>query len=188
MRRRQKTEPMTFARYAVLFKNGCIAKSSVEDLKECSRPDKLGGKYTPTTLNSITMGQLVEILTAENQTLEVFLHVLMGLSLSDVANEPAQYIHGFMNFVTAEFKRIGDLFKQLEGGYTSEQIQAGVMQLDTGGIFGTIDWYARRMGITNHDDVLKVPWLHVWQCAKNDKNVALYERRLQKIMLDNAKK
>ena len=188
MRRKRKPEPMTFARYSVLFGNGCIAKSSIEDLKQCGRPERLGGKYTPETLNSITMGQLTELLMAENQTLEGFLHVIMGLGLSDVMNEPAQNVHGFMNFVMSEFQRINELFKQLEGGYTSEQIQAGVLQLDTGGIFGTIDWYARRMGITNHDDVLKVPWLHIWQCAKNDKNVALYERRLNKIMLDNAKK
>ena len=188
MRKKRKTEPMTFARYSVLFNNGCIAQSSIEDLKECGRPEKLGGRYTPETLNNITMGQLAELLTAEEQTLEEVLRVIMGLRVSDVMSDPAQSVHGFMNFVTSEFQRIGGLFKQLEGGYTAEQIQAGVLQLDTGGIFGTIDWYAQRMGITNHDEVLKVPWLHIWQCAKNDKNVALYERRLNKIMLDNAKK
>ncbi len=188
MRKKKKTKPMTFASYSVLFANGCVANSSIEDLKACGRPEKIGGKYTPSSLDNLTMGQLAELLTSDTPTLADFLKVIMGLSVNDVMDEPAQKVYGFMNFVTKEFERIGELFKQLEGSYTSEQIQAGVMQLDTGGIFGTIDWYARRMGITHHDDVLEVPWLHVWQCAKNDKNVGLYEMRLHKILLDNAKK
>ena len=35
------------------------------------------------------------------------------------------------------------------------------------------------MGITDHDEALRTPWIRVWQCRKNDIEEGEYRRRLQ---------
>ena len=71
--------------------------------------------------------------------------------------------------------------------HTSEQMRAGIDRLNFG-VFGLIDWYARRMGITDHDEVLKVPVLRVYQCLKMDKEQQEYENRLAKVIRGERKK
>ena len=48
------------------------------------------------------------------------------------------------------------------------------------GSFGVLDWYARRMGITNQNEVREVAWVRIFQCMKNDAIKNEYERRLAK--------
>jgi hypothetical protein len=66
-------------------------------------------------------------------------------------------------------------------------MRAGIDRLNFG-VFGLIDWYARRMGITDHDEVLKVPVLRVYQCLKMDKEQQEYENRLAKVIRGERKK
>ena len=62
--------------------------------------------------------------------------------------------------------------------YSSEEVAAGVHDLDFGS-FGVLDWYAKRMGIANQNDVRDIAWVRIYQCMKNDHEQQLYERRLQ---------
>ena len=54
--------------------------------------------------------------------------------------------------------------------------------------FGILDWYAKRMGITNHDEVLTVPWLRIYKCMDMDNKVEQYQRRLNEISLNEARR
>ena len=55
------------------------------------------------------------------------------------------------------------------------------------GAFGIADWYARRMGMHNHDDAFSTPWPRIWQCLHNDTEEAEYRKRLGKILTDKTR-
>ena len=70
---------------------------------------------------------------------------------------------------------------------TAKEKQAGVEKLQFG-LFGILDWYAKRMGITDHDDVLTVPWLRIYKCMDMDNKVEQYQRRLNDISMQEARR
>ena len=84
---------------------------------------------------------------------------------------------GFTNFVTDELKRINGLFKGIKVNYSKEEIAAGIRELDFGS-FGVLDWYAKRMGITNQNEVRDVAWVRIFQCMRNDCMRNNFERKL----------
>ena len=53
---------------------------------------------------------------------------------------------------------------------------------------GMLDWYAVRMGISDHDQVLKTPWLRIYKCMEMDYKRSLYERNLQKLQAEEMKR
>lgn len=175
------TKRMRFKTYKILHNLGTITKESEDQLKEAPRPDTLCGKAMPKTLNSLTMGQLVDILSVKDGDGVKVIEIITGLQPKDLDREAAESVVGFVNFIQSELKRISRMFKDLKPHYTPEERQAGIEDLDFG-IFGTIDWYAKRMGITNHDDVLLVPWLHIYQCSSIDKENHEYQQRYMKVI------
>lgn len=56
------------------------------------------------------------------------------------------------------------------------------------GLFGMLDWYAVRMGISDHDQVLKTPWLRIYKCMEMDNKRSVYERNLQKLQAEEMKR
>ena len=78
-------------------------------------------------------------------------------------------------------ERIGKLFKSLESDKTSEEIRAGIEKLDFGA-FGLVDWYAKRMGIVDHEEVFATPWQRIYQCLKIDHENAEFEKRYRNII------
>ena len=72
------------------------------------------------------------------------------------------------------------LFESLTPQATAKEKQAGIDTLHFG-LFGMLDWYALRMGITNHDEVLQVPWMRIYTCMEMDNLRHAYERRYSKI-------
>ena len=66
---------------------------------------------------------------------------------------------------------------------TAEEIRAGINKMNFG-VFGMIDWYARRMGITDHEEVMSVPWVRVYKCLDMDSQTNEYHKRLTKIRND----
>ena len=95
-------------------------------------------------------------------------------------------VFGFLSFVTKELEKINKLFSDIKQTFSKEEEAAGIKELDFGS-FGVLDWYARRMGITNQNDVRDVAWVRIYQCMKNDNMQSEYERRLQKQYLNNSK-
>ena len=63
---------------------------------------------------------------------------------------------------------------------TPEEVQAGYYKMNLNlGEFPTLDWYARRMGIADHDEVLKVGWVRIFACKKIDHENQLFQKRVQ---------
>ena len=83
--------------------------------------------------------------------------------------------------VKDEMERIGKLFQSLQGEKTSEEIRAGVNNLDFG-VFGVVDWYAKRMGIIDHEEVFNTPWQRIFQCMRIDHENNEFERRYRDII------
>lgn len=82
----------------------------------------------------------------------------------------------FALFVKDELEYISKLFKEIEYKPTPEEQRAGINNTSSG-FFGLIDWYARRMGITNHDRVVELQWLTIYKCLKMDFDKNMFERR-----------
>lgn len=180
------TQRMKFRTYKTLRRLGLITPESEDSLQEAQRPDRLCGKPIPKDLNELTMGQLTDIMSLKKDDEIEAVHIVTDIDTKLLDKEPALKVIGLVNFIQSELQRIADLFKQLKPNYTKEERQAGVEDLDFG-IFGTIDWYAQRMGITDHDEVLKVPWLHIWQCSLIDKERHEYQQRYQENLYQNNK-
>ena len=92
----------------------------------------------------------------------------------------------YKSFVTKELEKINKLFTSIKQTYSKEEEAAGIRELDFGS-FGVLDWYARRMGIPNQNDVRDVAWVRIYQCMKNDNMQSEFERRLHKQYMNNSK-
>ena len=93
----------------------------------------------------------------------------------------------FVGWVLGKVKTINELFDKAKSQPSDEEIRAGINQLNFG-IFGLIDWYALRMGITDHEEVTKVPWGRVYKCLDMDKRTNDYRKKLQKVYEDEHRK
>lgn len=159
-------------------------------LKQAKRPAYVLGKEVPATLNTITYGQLDDFSRIdhdnEDPAVKVF-SILLGLEATDVYQLNVFDVFGMLNFVREELERINALFASIKVTHTAEEIAAGVEDLNFG-TFGVIDWYAKRMGITNQDEVYSVAWIRIYTCMKNDNDKSEYEQRLNKQYMDKAKR
>lgn len=89
----------------------------------------------------------------------------------------------FVGWVSGEVERINKIFESTNTKPTAREKKAGIEQLNFG-LFGMLDWYAKRMGIQDHDQVLSTPWLRIYKCIDMDNKRNQYERRYQEIMND----
>ncbi len=89
--------------------------------------------------------------------------------------------------VKTELEKITKLFNAIQHKPTAEEVQAGVDKLSHG-FFGTADWYARRMGITDHEEVFQTNWMRIYQAMKIDFDNNQFERNYRRIIEQKAKK
>lgn len=166
--RRLKSIPMTYGQYSLLYSVGAITNHDYI-VKHSEKPRRLCGRYMPSTLTHIRMGTFVEVMQCKDEI--KLLKTIYNVTESELQNEWAQNVIGAIKWTIEQLESITESFSQLEDGTKTDK---------QGNIFSAIDWYAQRMGITNHDDVLKVPCLIIWQCAKEDQ-----ERRAKKLKQQN---
>ena len=83
--------------------------------------------------------------------------------------------------VKSEMERIGKLFQSLQSSNTADEKMAGIDRMNFG-TFGVVDWYAKRMGIVNHDEVFATPWQRIYQCMKIDHEQNEFEKRYRKVV------
>lgn len=159
-----------------------LEDDQVTALKEIKCPAQIGGRSTPQDLNDITLGQLIQLeaIAAEKGVFVAIAEVLLDKDEAWAMKAPAMEMLGLRNMVVAEQDRIAALFASLTRDHTAAEIMAGIENLNFG-MFGLADWYARRMGISDHDEAFNTPWLRIWQCRKNDIEESEYKERLQKI-------
>lgn len=182
----------TYREFMTLFP--CCRESHqlnlLDKLWKAEKPNFLLGKEVPQNFNTITYGQLDDLSRARDfdDPAARCLEVIMGFSKEQIYSLDVWDVFGFANFCLKELERINKLFSSIKQNHTSEELSAGIEDLNFG-TFGVVDWYARRMGITNQDEVYGVAWIRIYTCMKNDNLQNLYERRLrdQYLKTQNAK-
>lgn len=164
-----------------------VQKDDERILAAQQRPRTLCGERVPGDLGALTYGQLTDMqaLTETDNIPMRLCEIIFGKSL-DIYSEDVNKVFGFLNFCRDELQRINKLFSGIETSYSPEEIAAGARQLDFGA-FGVLDWYAKRMGIKNQNDVRDVAWVRIYTCMKNDNEVQKYERRLQDAYMKKGK-
>lgn len=153
---RLKSIPMTFGQYILLYSVGAITNHDYI-VEHSEKPRRLCGRYIPSDLMHLRMGTLTEVMMCKEEI--KMLTTIYNVTESELQAEWAQNVIGAIKWTIEQLESITASFSQLESGIETEK---------KGDIFETIDWYALRMGITNHDDVWKVPCLVVWKCAEKD--------------------
>lgn len=154
------------------------------------RPDRLFGRLVPESLDGLSLGDLLALqgISGENnrESVEAIVRIITKTHVPTwcIMATRSDKVFGLVAFVVRELERIGRMFKNISHEPNEDEIAAGVNDLDSGP-FGLVDWYARRMGYKDHDEVLRVPWLRVWQTMKIDADRDEYERRLRDVI--NAK-
>lgn len=156
-----------------------LEADQINALKEIAAPARIGGKEAPQDLNDLSLGQLIQLesIGAEKGVFAAIAVVLLDKDENWAMKAPAMEMLGLRNMVVREQDRIAGLFASLSHEPEAAEIMAGIEKLDFG-MFGLADWYARRMGISDHDEAFDTPWLRIWQCRKNDIEEAEYQKRL----------
>lgn len=180
---------MTVKEFLILGSVASNTNEVVEKIKSLPRPSFIGKHKVPDDLNGITIGQLLELqgMRDEKDCLFIPGKVLFGMDEHDVLSSSAEDVLSLSVWIAKEVDRIAKLFASTSVTPTSEEKQAGVENLKFG-MFGILDYYALRMGITDHEEVERVPWVRVYKCMEMDAAKIQYERRLRTIYQERSKK
>lgn len=159
------------------------------ELEKCTRPLKVGKILTPASLDDMTIGQMVQMSECKTggQVFYKVCEVLLGMGAKQVDDCSAVEVVRFVGWVLGRVKVINDLFDKAKSKPSDEEVRAGINKLKFG-IFGLIDWYALRMGITDHEEVTKVPWGRVYKCLDMDTRTNDFRKKLQKVYEDEHRK
>lgn len=159
-----------------------LSEETKKQLLALPCPDTIGGKPCPQDLNDITFEQLATLWDLkEENAITLPLQVLMGLDEPQIAMTATLEAMGFLNMVYKELAMINGAFAACNTPPTQEEKMAGIDKLSFGA-FGMADWYARRMGMTNHDEAFATKWTRIYQCYKNDKEVERFQKRYHDII------
>ncbi len=148
-------------------------------LEEYSRPLFVGDVSTPEDLNELTIGQIISLSSTNGN--EPFYHIcdiILGIKPKEVDKARAIDVVRFVGWVFSEVKKINKLFESTSVKPTQDEEKAGIKKLNFG-LFGMLDWYAKRMGYVNHDDVLDVGWMRIYKCLDMDAKNTMFQRKLQ---------
>lgn len=169
----------TFGYWAVV---ASLAGWKLDRAVQYTRPAYVGKKAVPENLNDLTIGQLMELSTLQDATACIYdiCRIVLNMTAKEVNKARAFDVVRFVAFVTKEVERINKIFESTNTKPTPEEERAGIHSLKFG-LFGMLDWYAQRMGITDHDAVAAVPWLRVYKCLDMDNKKQLYNKRLQEV-------
>lgn len=182
-----KRKKMMFREWMTLLHHGGFEK--LFQFEELSKPLFFGNKVVPDDLNELSFGQIVK-LQGIKEVGEMFFvppQVILGVSVDVVMVTDAVDVVRFSSWVAREMKRINNLFASTNRKPTEHEKKAGIDLLNFG-IFGTVDYYAQRMGITDHEEVMDVPWIRVYKCLQIDSEKAKYEQRLKKVYEEERRK
>lgn len=181
----------SYGEFMILFL--CCSEEHRQELLDvltaASAPTHILKHELPQNLNGITYGTLDDLsaLVDSEDPIMGTVTTLTGLTPAEVYMANVVDVFGFINIVRKEVERINELFASVKVKYSSEEVSAGVKDLNFGS-FGVLDYYARRMGITNQNDVRDVAWVRIYQCMKIDAEQNNYERRLRKQYNSNSRR
>lgn len=174
---------MTVKEFLILSDVSSSHEDITSQMENLPRPVKVGDMPTPNTLNDLTFGQLIKLQSIAT-TMDVILspcRELLGLVDEEIMICDAEQVLGFSMWAAKEVERINNLFASTSVSPTSEELRAGINQMQFG-MFGLIDYFATRMGITDHEQVESVPWVRIYKCLDIDAKRYVFQRRLRKIL------
>lgn len=154
-----------------------------QELKQAERPNEIAGHPVPQDLNLVSYGLLDDLANYAKQGAQGALDCVCrvcGCTLDELTAANVFDVYGAIKWLNGEVERINNLFKRITPRYSAEEIQAGVKSLDFGS-FGVLDWYAKRQGIADQNEVRDVAWVRIYTCMKNDNARAEYEKRLNRV-------
>ena len=180
---------MPFIKFVMLMPY--MTADTIKSLVLIPPPHKFCKRDVPDTLQMVTFGTLTQLQQAADsndylKTCCKLVAVLTGVDERVVASRRAYDVLGIVNMIQSEMERIGKLFQSLQTGKSSEELMAGIDKLDFGA-FGIVDWYAKRMGIIDHEEVFATPWARIYQCMKIDHEQGEFEKRYRKIIENRSK-
>lgn len=145
--------------------------------------DKLIEKYQPVDLPEITYGQRIDLCSMANYQDLLFVPQRMFFHRGEktVLNMPFFEVFNFGMSIQQELERMHVRDKNtFKHSPTPEEIKAGYYNINHG-IFGIVDKIALRLGLSNHEDVFKLPEKRVYAMLKIDYDNGMYQRRLNKV-------
>lgn len=170
----------------MLIYDKVASQAMKEWLESRPRPARMLGCDVPATLDGLTYGQLTELQmcgTSSGEAIMCLCRVILGIDDErKILRCDAEQMAGFIFWATSEVERISKLFASIQRQPTPEEIRAGIHNLQFGA-FGTADWYARRMGMTNHDEAFDTAWVRIYKCMEQDNKLEEYRNRLTKIKM-----
>ena len=180
---------MPFIKFVMLMPY--MTADTIKSLVLIPPPHKFCKRDGPDTLQMVTFGTLTQLQQAADsndylKTCCKLVAVLTGVDERVVASRRAFDVLGIVNMIQSEMERIGKLFQSLQGDHTSDEVAAGIERLEFGA-FGIVDWYAKRMGIIDHEEVFATPWARIYQCMKIDHEQGEFEKRYRKIIENRSK-
>ena len=140
---------------------------------------------TPADLDSLSIGKLIELseLNDEGTSLYSICKIILDMDEEQVARARAFDVVRFCGWVMDEVEQINKLFESTNEKPTNEEIKAGIDTLRFG-LFGMLDWYAKRMGITDQEIVAQVSWAKIYQCLVMDNKKNKFNKRYQEVIND----
>ena len=173
---------MTVREFMILAEMAANPQEVREQIEGLDKPMFIGKVQTSDTLDDITMGELMQVqgITTVGEYVTIPCRVLLGMNDEMIERANVMEVLGFSLWVSKEVERINKLFASTSVKPTSEEVIAGVEKLSFG-MFGLLDYFAKRMGITNHEEVESVPWVRVYKCLEMDAEKIRYEKRLQEV-------
>ena len=186
---RQDRLRLPFAQFVMLMPY--MTEETIKSLVLIPPPKIFCRRNVPQDLQLVTFGMLTQLQSApqDNDYLKTccaLVSVLTGVPADIVASKPTIEVLGIVNMIQSEMERIGKLFQSLNSEKTSDEMSAGIDRLNFGA-FGITDWYAKRMGIIDHEEVFNTPWGRIYQCMKIDHENAEFEKRYRKIIENKQK-
>jgi hypothetical protein len=160
-----------------------LSAPSREWLLSRPKPQRICRRRVPATLDDLTLGDLFTLQNASGgRGITVAIaKVLLNVSEQEIMQAPADQVFGLVLWVGKEIERINKLFDSVKDDPSPEEVQAGVKDLKFG-LFGILDWYAARQGISDQNEVLKVKWVRIYKCMDIDTQRNSYARRLRDIL------
>ncbi len=154
-----------------------------------SRPEFVGKQPTPKNLNDLTLGDLITLSGVGDSAASIYVitETIMHLGAAETDAARAVDVVRFVGWVYGEVEKINALFESTNIPPTEKERRAGIDRLKFG-LFGMVDWYAQRMGIPDHEEVMKVPWMRVYKCIQMDNERRLYERRYEDMITQEIKR
>ncbi|MDR2929075.1 MAG: hypothetical protein LBV41_12885 [Cytophagaceae bacterium] len=165
---------------------GASAKTieNIYDALKDYKPAKIAGKPVPKDFNRLTWADLtlLQSCKTEDELLYTSFKTVINVSKKELLMCPAIDVLAFILFARHELARIVKMFSRIQHRPSAEERHAGIEQLNFG-LFGTLDWWAKRMGIADHEEAEKTPWIRIYTCMKNDNLTEIFQKRLNEVIL-----